>query len=66
MEEDGWVDGRMNACDRKQMDSWLEGHRWDGGKCMKMNGWMTMLVDGWMNGWMGIYADAEMCKRMEG
>lgn len=55
----------MNACDCRQTDSWLDGHRWGGGKCTKMKGWMTMQVDGWVDGWMGKYGDAEMCKRVE-
>lgn len=49
----------MCAC--RQMDSWLAGHSWDGGKCMKKKGWMTVEVDGWMS----ICEDAERRKRME-
>lgn len=60
----------MNVCDHRQTDSWLDEHRWDEGKCMKTKGWMAMQVAGWLAGWlddwMGIYGDAEKCKRMEG
>lgn len=56
-EDSGW----MNACNHRQMDSRLDGHRWDGGKeGWKDNEWEWCWVDGWLFEWLWRWMDGWM------